>query len=104
VRNQLLRANTIQIFCFLADCGNKNQQAMSLSALRLCCTHHDMVQPIILADGLAVCVSALNQRATSSSAADACFVLSELACIDSCRQIICSSGTHVRTAFVRYNR
>ena len=92
MRNELLLNNTIQVFCFLADCGSQDQQAMSLSALRACCVHHSMLQPIILADGLTVCVSALNQRMTASTAADAAFVLSELACIDSCREVICSAG------------
>jgi hypothetical protein len=93
MRNELLLSNTIQVFCFLADCGSQDQQAMSLSALRACCSHHSMLQPIILADGLTVCVTALNQRMTTSTAADASFVLSELACIDSCREVICSAGT-----------
>ena len=92
LRNELLLSNTIQVFCFLADCGSQDQQAMSLSALRACCVHHVMLQPIILADGLTVCVSALNQRTTAATAADASFVLSELACIDSCREVICSAG------------
>jgi hypothetical protein len=92
IRNELLLCNTIQVFCFLADCGSQDQQAMSLSALRACCVQHSMLQPIILADGLTVCVSAMNQRTTSSTTADAAFVLSELACIDSCREVICSAG------------
>lgn len=92
IRSELLLCNTIQVFCFLADCGSQDQQAMSLSALRACCIHYSMLQPIIIADGLAVCVSALNQRMTAATAADASFVLSELACVDSCREVICSAG------------
>jgi hypothetical protein len=94
IRNELLLNNTIQVFCFLADCGSQDQQAMSLSALRACCIHDTMLQPIILADGLTVCISALDQRITTTTAADAAFVLSELACIDSCREVICSAGAY----------